>query len=63
MEKVKELENEKRLVLTDKNKIKAEKEFVAKGLDKGNYTEILEFIVSDNEEDTIQKTRKLIEFI
>lgn len=63
VEKVKELENEKKLVLIDKNRIKAEKEFVAKGLDKGNYTEILEFIVSDNEEDTIQKAKKLIDFI
>lgn len=63
VEKVKELENEKKLVLIDKNRIKAEKEFVAKGLDKGNYTEILDFIVSDDEEDTIQKAKKLIDFI
>lgn len=63
VEKVKELENEKRLVLIDKNRIKAEREFVVKGLDKGNYIEILDFIVSDNEEETIQKARKLIDFI
>lgn len=63
VEKVKELENEKRLVLIDKNRIKAEREFLSRGLDKGNYIEILEFIVSDNEEDTIQKARKLIDFI
>lgn len=63
VEKVKELENEKKLVLIDKNRIKAEKEFMAKGLAKGIYTEILEFIVSDNEEDTIKKAKKLIDFI
>lgn len=63
MEKVKELENEKKLVLIDKNKIKAEKEFIAKGLGMGNYSEIIDFIVSEDEEETLQKTRKLIDFI
>mgnify|MGYP001142498069 CR=1 FL=1 len=63
MEKVKALEDEKRLVLIDKNKTKAEREFMSKGLDKGNYAEILDFIVSDDEENTLQKARKLIDFI
>lgn len=60
-ERIKELENEKKAVLIDKNRTKAEKEFVSKGLE--NYSEILDFVVNEDEEITLQKTKKFLDFI
>lgn len=61
MEKIKELENDKKQILIDKNKIKSEKEFVSNNLE--NYEEILNLVVSEDEQLTTQNTKKLIDFI
>lgn len=61
MEKIKELEDEKKQILIDKNKIKSEKEFVSNNLE--NYEEILNLVVSEDEQLTIQNTKKLIDYI
>lgn len=61
MEKIKELEDDKKQILIDKNKIKSEKEFVSNNLE--NYEEILNLVVSEDEQLTIQNTKKLIDFI
>lgn len=62
-EKIKELEDEKKAVLIDKNRTKAEREFVSKNLSLEGYSEILEYIVSEDESVTLDKTGKLIKFI
>lgn len=61
MEKIKELEDDKKQILIDKNKIKSEKEFVSNNLE--NYEGILNLVVSEDEQLTIQNTKKLIDFI
>lgn len=60
-EKIKELENEKKSVLIDKNRTKAEKEFVSKGFE--NYGEILDFVVNEDEETTLNRTKSIIQAI
>ncbi len=62
-EKIKELEDEKKAVLIDKNRTKAEREFVAKNLGLDGYSEILDYIVSEDEPATLDKVGKLIKFI
>lgn len=62
-EKIKELENEKKAVLIDKNRTKVEREFVSKNLSLDGYAEILDYIVSEDESVTLDKTGKLIKFI
>ena len=61
MEKIKELEDDKKQILIDKNKIKSEKEFVSNNLE--NYEGILNLVVSEDEQLTTQNTKKLIDFI
>lgn len=62
-DKIKELENEKKAVLIDKNRTKAEREFVLKNLSLEGYSEILDYIVSEDESVTLDKAGKLIKFI
>jgi hypothetical protein len=62
-EKIKELENEKKAVLIDKNRTKAEREFVSKNLSLEGHAEILDYIVSEDESVTLDKTGKLLKFI
>lgn len=61
--KIKELENEKKAVLIDKHRTKAEREFVSKNISLEGHAEILDYLVSDSEEITLDRTNKLLKFI
>lgn len=61
--RIDELKNEKRAVAIDKNRTKAERLFVANGISENAYTELLNFIVDEDEEITLERTNTLLKFI
>lgn len=61
--KIKELEAEKKTLAIDKNKTKAERLFVAKGISENDYAQLLDFIVSEDEEITLDRTNALLKFV
>lgn len=61
--RIDELENEKRAVAIDKNRTKAERLFVANGISENAYTELLNFIVDEDEGITLERTNTLLKFI
>ncbi len=62
-EKIKELEDEKKAVLIDKNRTKAEREFVSKNLSLDGYSGILDYLITEDESATLDRTNKLLSFI
>lgn len=61
--KIDELEKDKKALAIDKNRTKAERLFVAKGISENAYTELLNFIVDENEGITLERTNTLLKFI
>lgn len=61
--KIDELEKDKKVLAIDKNKTKAERLFVARGISESAYSELLNFIVDEDEEVTLERTNKLLKFI
>ena len=61
--KIQELEKDKKDLAIDKNRAKAERLFVAKGIAENSYNEILNFIVNEDENITIERTNTLLKFI
>lgn len=61
--RIDDLEKDKKALAIDKNKTKAERLFVAKGISESAYTELLNFIVDENEEITLNRTNTLLKFI
>lgn len=61
--KIQELEKDKKTLAIDKNRTKAERLFVAKGIDENSYNEILNFIVNEDENTTVERTNTLLKFI
>lgn len=61
--RIDELEKDKKALAIDKNKTKAERLFVAKGISEGAYTELLNFIVDEDEKITLDRTNMLLKFV
>lgn len=61
--KIDELEKEKKTLAIDRNRTKAERLFVAKGIEEKAYNELLNFIVHEDENTTIERTNALLKFI
>ena len=61
--KIDELEKDKKALSIDKNRTKAERLFMARGISENAYNELLNFIVDEDEEITIERTNKLLKFI
>lgn len=61
--KIDALEKDKKTLAIDKNKTKAERLFIAKGISENAYNELLNFIVDEDEGITLERTNTLLKFI
>lgn len=61
--RIDELEEDKKALAIDKNRTRAERLFVAKGISENAYTELLNFIVDEDEEITLECTNTLLKFV
>lgn len=61
--RIDDLEKDKKALAIDKSRTKAERLFVAKGISESAYSELLNFIVDEDEEITLDRTNTLLKFI
>lgn len=61
--KIEDLEKEKMALAAEKNRTKAERLFVTKGISENAYSELLDFIVDADEKVTIDRTNRLLKFV
>ncbi len=62
-ERIDELEKEKSELAAAKNRAKAERLFVSKGISEKEYDKLLDFLVDANEEATLDRTNRLLSFV
>lgn len=61
--RIDELEKDKKALAINKSRTKAERLFVAKGINECAYTPLLNFIVDEDEEVTLDRANTLLKFI